>query len=138
MYLNISGMKNIEVIALINNIKDKDYIDEMIKFVGLKDRINDKVKKYSFSNKYGSPYMWGIAIIIALMIAYIRLRREKNKLKLVSDSLDASAYFVDKEIENQKDIFSHTTTQVIHDRSSSGGGIRSSGGSRHSGGGRRF
>jgi len=51
MYLNISGMKNIEVIALINNIKDKDYIDEMIKFVGLKDRINDKVKKYSLGMK---------------------------------------------------------------------------------------
>ena len=51
MYLNISGMRNIEVVALINNIKDKDYIDEMIKFVGLKDRINDKVKKYSLGMK---------------------------------------------------------------------------------------
>ncbi len=51
MYLNISGRKNIEVISLINNIKDKDYINEMIKFVGLEDRINDKVKKYSLGMK---------------------------------------------------------------------------------------
>ena len=47
MYLNISGRKNIEVISLINNINDKDYIEEIIKFVGLEDRIIDKVKKYS-------------------------------------------------------------------------------------------
>lgn len=51
MYLNISAMKNIEIISLINNIKDKNYIDEMIKFVGLEDRINDKVKKYSLGMK---------------------------------------------------------------------------------------
>jgi len=51
MYLNISGRKNIEVISLINNIKDKDYIEEIIKFVGLEDRITDKVKKYSLGMK---------------------------------------------------------------------------------------
>lgn len=51
MYLNISGRKNIEVISLINNIKDKDYIKEIIKFVGLEDRITDKVKKYSLGMK---------------------------------------------------------------------------------------
>jgi len=51
MYLNISGRKNIEVISLINNIKDKDYIDEIIKFVMLEDRIGDKVKKYSLGMK---------------------------------------------------------------------------------------
>ena len=47
MYLNISGKKNLKITALINDIKDDDYINEMIKFVGLEDRINDKVKKYS-------------------------------------------------------------------------------------------
>ena len=51
IYLNISGRKNIEVISLINNIKDKDYIEEIIKFVGLEDRITDKVKKYSLGMK---------------------------------------------------------------------------------------
>lgn len=51
MYLNISGKKNLEITALINNIKDKDYIDMMIKFVKLEDRINDKVKKYSLGMK---------------------------------------------------------------------------------------
>ena len=51
MYLNISGRKNIEIISLINNIKDKEYIKKIIKFVGLEDRINDKVKKYSLGMK---------------------------------------------------------------------------------------
>ena len=47
MYLNISGKKNLKITALINDIKDDDFINEMIKFVGLEERINDKVKKYS-------------------------------------------------------------------------------------------
>lgn len=51
MYLNLSGKKNLTITALINDIKDKDYIDEMVKFVGLSDRIDDKVKKYSLGMK---------------------------------------------------------------------------------------
>lgn len=51
MYLNLSGKKNLIITTLINDIKDKDYIDEMVKFVGLEDRINDKVKKYSLGMK---------------------------------------------------------------------------------------
>lgn len=51
MYLNLSGKKNLTITALINNINDKEYIDEMVKFVGLSDRIDDKVKKYSLGMK---------------------------------------------------------------------------------------
>ena len=51
MYLNISGIKNLKVTQLINNIKDDNYIKKMIKLVGLEDRINDKVKKYSLGMK---------------------------------------------------------------------------------------
>jgi len=51
MYQNISGRKNLQITALINNIKDKGYINEMIKFVKLEDRIDDKVKKYSLGMK---------------------------------------------------------------------------------------
>lgn len=51
MYLHLSGKKNLEITALINDIKDKKYIDEMVNFVGLTDRINDKVKKYSLGMK---------------------------------------------------------------------------------------
>lgn len=51
MYLHLTGRKNLKITALINDIKDKEYIDEMVKFVGLDDRINDKVKKYSLGMK---------------------------------------------------------------------------------------
>ena len=51
MYLHLTGKKNLKITALINDIKDKEYIDEMVKFVGLDDRINDKVKKYSLGMK---------------------------------------------------------------------------------------
>lgn len=51
MYLNLSGKKNLTITALINDIKDEEYINEMVKLVGLEDRINDKVKKYSLGMK---------------------------------------------------------------------------------------
>lgn len=51
MYEGISGKKNLKITAIVNNIKDKEYINRMIKFVGLEDRINDKVKKYSLGMK---------------------------------------------------------------------------------------
>ncbi len=51
MYQNISGRKNLQVTALINNIQDKDYINRMVSFVKLEDRIDDKVKKYSLGMK---------------------------------------------------------------------------------------
>lgn len=51
MYLNLSGKKNLLITTLINEIKDMDYINEMVKFVGLSDRIDDKVKKYSLGMK---------------------------------------------------------------------------------------
>lgn len=51
MYQNLSGRKNLQITALINGLKDKNYIDSMIKFVKLEDRIDDKVKKYSLGMK---------------------------------------------------------------------------------------
>lgn len=51
MYLHLTGKKNLKITTLINDIKDKGYVDEMVKFVGLDDRINDKVKKYSLGMK---------------------------------------------------------------------------------------
>lgn len=51
MYQNISGRRNLQITSLINNIQDKNYINEMISFVKLEDRIDDKVKKYSLGMK---------------------------------------------------------------------------------------
>lgn len=51
MYQNISGRKNLEITALVNQVKDKDYIEKLIRFVKLEDRIDDKVKKYSLGMK---------------------------------------------------------------------------------------
>lgn len=47
LYFNLSGRKNLDVVSLMNHLKDKKYIDEVIQIVGLQDRIDDKVKKYS-------------------------------------------------------------------------------------------
>lgn len=51
MYDHLTGRKNIIITKLMNNIVDDKYIDEMIRFVGLEDRIDDKVKKYSLGMK---------------------------------------------------------------------------------------
>lgn len=51
MYDHLTGRKNLKITELINNIKDKEYINEMIRFVKLEDRIDEKVRKYSVGMK---------------------------------------------------------------------------------------
>lgn len=50
LYEDLSGKDNLEIIRKLNKIsKNKMY--DMIEFVGLKERINDKVKRYSLGMK---------------------------------------------------------------------------------------
>ena len=51
MYDQLTGRKNLKITELLNNIHDQKYVEEIIEFVGLKTRINDKVKKYSLGMK---------------------------------------------------------------------------------------
>ncbi len=51
MYQKISGRRNLEITALINHIQDREFIEKMIKFAKLEERIDDKVKKYSLGMK---------------------------------------------------------------------------------------
>lgn len=50
LYTYLSGRQNLMQIAAIRKIS-KEYVDEIIELVELKDRINDKVKKYSLGMK---------------------------------------------------------------------------------------
>lgn len=50
LYDYLTGKENINMFARIRNVR-KDKVDEIIKLVGLEDRINDKVKKYSLGMK---------------------------------------------------------------------------------------
>ena len=47
MYMYLSGRKNLEMVARMYDNISKSRIDEVIKLVGLENRINDKVSKYS-------------------------------------------------------------------------------------------
>ena len=47
MYMYLSGRKNLEMVASMYDNISKSRIDEVIKLVGLENRINDKVSKYS-------------------------------------------------------------------------------------------
>lgn len=51
LYPHLSGLKNLKIVALMNNINDKAYIAKVIKLLKLNTRINDKVKKYSLGMK---------------------------------------------------------------------------------------
>jgi len=51
MYDHLTGRKNLRITELMNNIHDKEYVTDMIRFVKLEDRIHDKVKKYSLGMK---------------------------------------------------------------------------------------
>ena len=59
MYTYLSGYDNLKLSARLYNIK-KDRIDEVVKLVGLENRINDKVSKYSL----GMKQRLGIALAI--------------------------------------------------------------------------
>lgn len=51
IYNNLSGRKNLELYAKLNNMKDKDYINRLVELVKLSNRIDDKVKTYSLGMK---------------------------------------------------------------------------------------
>ena len=59
LYDYLTGMENIKIFARIHNIK-KERINEVVKLVGLEDRINDKVKKYSL----GMKQRLGLAVVL--------------------------------------------------------------------------
>ncbi|MCM1370519.1 MAG: ABC transporter ATP-binding protein [Clostridium sp.] len=47
MYMDLSGSKNLKIYSLIKNVDDKEYKDELVKKLKLKNRIDDKIKTYS-------------------------------------------------------------------------------------------
>lgn len=47
LYMYMSGYENLKMIAKLYNNVSKDRIDEVVKIVGLENRIKDKVSKYS-------------------------------------------------------------------------------------------
>jgi ABC-2 type transport system ATP-binding protein len=51
MYLDFTGRENLNIFAKLYGNVDKKRIDEVIEIIGLKDRIYDKVKKYSLGMK---------------------------------------------------------------------------------------
>lgn len=59
LYEYLTGMENIKIFARIHNI-GKERINEVVKLVGLEDRINDKVKKYSL----GMKQRLGLAVVL--------------------------------------------------------------------------
>ena len=59
LYDYLTGMENIKIFARIHNV-GKERIEEVIKLVGLKDRINDKVNKYSL----GMKQRLGLAVVL--------------------------------------------------------------------------
>ncbi len=47
LYMYLSGLENLKIIAKLYNINDENRISEIVKLVGLEKRIKDKVSKYS-------------------------------------------------------------------------------------------
>ncbi|MBL4937083.1 ABC transporter ATP-binding protein [Clostridium sp. YIM B02515] len=51
MYLDFTGRENLNIFAKLYGNVDSKRIDEVVEIIGLKDRIDDKVKKYSLGMK---------------------------------------------------------------------------------------
>ena len=84
----------------------------------------------------------GLVVIIAMVLAFINLSREKRRMKPVAQATQANAYIAGEVmLSNKQDNFTHKTTRTVRvetgsHRSSGGGGgttIRPSGHSHHSG-----
>lgn len=119
-----------------NNMIDGNYYNATLSFL-------KGVNKYESYHKYGPPFLWIGALILAFILAISSLLKERKKLKMIKDSMDASYYFIDNIIDLQEDnLVDVKKRRIIHSSSSSSGGRSrggfSSGGRSHGGGGRRF
>lgn len=61
LYEHLNAKDNIKIIKLLNNIKDEEYIDKLIKLVKLDAKLDIKVKKYSLGMKQR------LALLLALI-----------------------------------------------------------------------
>ena len=53
LYMYMSGYENLKLVANLYKNVDKKRIDEIVKLVGLENRIKDKVSKYSLGMRVG-------------------------------------------------------------------------------------
>lgn len=119
----------------IESIQSK--IDKDMRLGNYDEAVNlyaKQVKKQYFYHNYGPPLLWVSVVMVAVAIAYFEVQREKRKLKLVSDSLDASYYYDDKHIDFKNETLinvretiengTHTTSRKIsnHSKNSVGKG----------------
>lgn len=51
MYVQLTGRQNLELYARLHGVRDCARIDEVIRLVGMEQRINEKVRKYSLGMK---------------------------------------------------------------------------------------
>ncbi|MDI9497176.1 MAG: ABC transporter ATP-binding protein [Bacillota bacterium] len=51
MYVQLTGRQNLELYARLHGVRDRARIDEVIRLVGMEQRINEKVRKYSLGMK---------------------------------------------------------------------------------------
>ena len=115
------------------HMQNGDYYKAVESFINQTD-------KFDSHHKYGPPLLWISTLIVALIFAFIMLRKEKKKLKLINDTLEATNYLQNPEIEYQDDDLVNTRTRVIvHPKNNNlGSSRRSSSGSRHRISGRKF
>ena len=147
-YYILTTGKNLKIINdfRVENILDKMEVDMISgNYFKATDSFLDEVNKYESYHKYGPPFLWIGAIILAAILSFFSLMKERKKLKMIKDDLDASNYFIDNIVDEQDDILTDTkTSHIYHSSSSSSGGGRSGGfssgggGRSHGGGGRRF
>lgn len=76
-----------------------------------------QTKKYYSYHNYGPPLLWIGTILFGISIAYFEVQREKRKLKLVTDSLDASYYYDDNHIDFKNETLINKREVVIDDTS---------------------
>lgn len=139
-------------VKIINDYRVEKILDKMYNsmlsgnYYAATNSFLNEVNKYESYHKYGPPYIWIGALVLAGIFAFSALLKERKKLQMIKDDLDASNYFIDNYVDEQDDILLDTKVRHIYHSSGSSsgrggrsGGFSSGGGGRsHGGGGRRF
>ena len=122
MYNNFSGMENLKYFAGLYKNVTKERIDEVVKIVGLEDRIHDKIKNYSLGMKQRIGIAQALLHSPKLLILDepfhgMDVANKKRCLKMIStfaNQADKSLIFVTHYKEEIPDCVNHIFELAAH------------------------
>ena len=115
-YYVLTVGKALDVITKNKIEKIQNEMDRDMKLGNYDDAVSifvKQTKRYYFYHNYGPPLLWVSVVVIGIVVAYFEVKREKKKLKLITDSLDASYYYDDEHIDFKNETLINQRERII-------------------------